>query len=85
MGSVCCVLMKASNQSPGTQTLSGILPLGYSNAESEGLSAQHGPLALFDGLLLLALLSKLDKAVASASQTAVTTPLYTTQRSILGI
>lgn len=77
--------MKASNQSPGTKPLGYILPLGYSDTESEGLSAQNGPLALLNGLLLLALLSKLDKAVASASQTAVTTPLYTTQRSILGI
>lgn len=67
------------------EDLCRILPLRYSNTESEGLSIQHGTLALLDGLLLLTLLPKLDKAIASASQTAVKTPVYTSQRSILGI
>lgn len=65
--------------------LASVLPLCHSNAEPEGLPTQHGALALLNGLLLLAFLRKLDKAVASASQTAVTARLHATARSILGI
>lgn len=53
-----------------------LLALCYSNTEPEWLSSQHRTLALLDRLLLLALLSKLDKAVASASQRTVTPPLH---------
>lgn len=41
-----------------------LLALCHSNTESERLSPQHRTLALLDRLLLLALLPKLDKAVA---------------------
>lgn len=65
--------------------LISILPLCHGNTEPEGLPTEHRTLALFNGLLLLALLPKLDKAVTSASQTAVRPPLHNTRHSILGI
>lgn len=65
--------------------LVSVSPLRHGNTEPQGLPTQHRTLALLDGLLLLALLPKLDEAVTSASQTAVTPRLHTTTRSILGI
>lgn len=62
-----------------------VLPLCHGDAEPEGLPTQHGALALLDGLLLLALLGKLDEAVASASQSTVTARRHATTRSIVGI
>lgn len=65
--------------------LVSVLPLCYSNAESERLTPQHRTLALLDRLLLLALLPKLDEAVTSAGETTVTPPLHTDTHSIRGI
>lgn len=63
----------------------GASPLGHGDAEPQGLPAQHGALTLLDGLLLLALLRKLDEAVASASQRAVRARRRADAHSILGI
>lgn len=67
------------------QFLISLLPLCHGNTEPEGLPTEHRTLALLNGLLLLTLLPKLDKAVPSASQTAVRPPLGNTTHSILGI